>query len=50
MYALIVAVLIAVMVYSVVALKFGVVGSFELGHLPFGERLITIFKKLKLIK
>ena len=49
-YALAAAIFTAVLVYVIVALKFGVVGVFEIGHLPFANRTIPLLRKLKLLK
>lgn len=49
-YALMASILTAVSVYAIVALKFGVIGAFEIGHLPFGKRTVPILRMLKLLK
>ncbi len=48
--ALIFAILVAGISYAVTAVKFGVIGSYEIGHLPFGARIVWIFRRLKLLK
>ena len=49
-YSLILSIFVAVIVYAFSALKCGVVGAFEIGHLPFGKSIIPVLRKLKLIK
>lgn len=48
--ALMIAILTAVAVYAIAALKFGVIGAFEIEHLPFGKRAVPFLRKLKLLK
>lgn len=49
-FALMAAILVAGITYAFVAIKFGVIGIYEIGHLPFGDRMIPILRKLKLLK
>ena len=49
-FALTAAILVAGITYAFVAIKFGVIGIYEIGHLPFGDRMIPILRKLKLLK
>ena len=48
--ALIAAILVAGIAYAIAAIKFGVIGAYEIGHLPFGNRMLRLFQKLKLLK
>ncbi len=48
--ALIFAILVAGISYAVAAVKFGVIGSYEIEHLPFGNRMLPLFRRLKLLK
>ena len=48
--ALILAIAVAGGSYAIVAVKFGVIGVYEIGHLPLGDRMLPILRKLKLLK
>lgn len=48
--ALILAIAVAGGSYAIVAVKFGVIGVYEIGHLPLGDRILPILRKLKLLK